>query len=229
MNYPVAEIFNSIQGEGEYTGQPMTFIRLAGCNVGKYKQNLDEFPALGGGEAFSLLKQSVCTDFSGMEFVCDTDYHALLGKKTEKELAANTLSHVCISGGEPFMHNLSPLIEELVEEAGHEVHIETSGTKPINIEWMPWITCSPKLGFLPENSEVVNEWKFLVGEITNLGKVEKFLKQHGGRVLAPVHIQPVNDLYTIDKVKAKELVGWLCSNQPTWKLSLQLHKLLGVS
>ena len=35
MNYRLAEIFTSVQGEGGFTGAPMTFIRMAGCNVGK--------------------------------------------------------------------------------------------------------------------------------------------------------------------------------------------------
>ena len=29
----VVEIFDSIDGEGKRTGQPCTFIRLAGCNL----------------------------------------------------------------------------------------------------------------------------------------------------------------------------------------------------
>ncbi|MHA1585232.1 MAG: radical SAM protein, partial [Promethearchaeota archaeon] len=33
MNYPVMEIFDSIQGEGSWIGIPATFIRLSGCNL----------------------------------------------------------------------------------------------------------------------------------------------------------------------------------------------------
>ncbi len=29
----LAEIFYSIQGEGEHTGKPAVFVRLAGCNL----------------------------------------------------------------------------------------------------------------------------------------------------------------------------------------------------
>ncbi|MBP8772950.1 MAG: 7-carboxy-7-deazaguanine synthase QueE, partial [Aeromonadaceae bacterium] len=34
MIYPINEIFQSIQGEGYFTGQPAIFIRLQGCDVG---------------------------------------------------------------------------------------------------------------------------------------------------------------------------------------------------
>ena len=33
MTLRVLEIFDSIQGEGHWTGTPMTFVRLAGCNA----------------------------------------------------------------------------------------------------------------------------------------------------------------------------------------------------
>ncbi len=34
MKIKITEIFNSIQGEGKYIGCPMTFVRLAGCDIG---------------------------------------------------------------------------------------------------------------------------------------------------------------------------------------------------
>jgi organic radical activating enzyme len=33
MNFPVLEMFHSIQGEGIFTGAPSIFIRVAGCNL----------------------------------------------------------------------------------------------------------------------------------------------------------------------------------------------------
>ena len=34
MHYPINEIFQTIQGEGVFTGVPAIFVRLQGCPVG---------------------------------------------------------------------------------------------------------------------------------------------------------------------------------------------------
>ena len=34
MHYPINEIFQTIQGEGVFTGLPAIFVRLQGCPVG---------------------------------------------------------------------------------------------------------------------------------------------------------------------------------------------------
>lgn len=33
MKYPITSIFRSIQGEGHFVGEVMTFVRFAGCSV----------------------------------------------------------------------------------------------------------------------------------------------------------------------------------------------------
>ena len=56
---PINEIFQSIQGEGYFTGQPAIFIRLQGCDVGcswcdtrHTSVSYTQLPTLLGGDVF---------------------------------------------------------------------------------------------------------------------------------------------------------------------------------
>jgi len=83
MQYRVVEIFDSIQGEGIQIGMPMTFVRLAGCNL-KCKW-CDTKYAWKDGKKMST-----------MDIVT----------KVNKEW-------VCITGGEPLLQDLTDLVETL--------------------------------------------------------------------------------------------------------------------
>ena len=153
---PVVEIFDSIQGEGAWQGTPMSFVRLAGCNVGRYAQLGEKYPK--------------CVSWNGSTFRCDTDYRSSEIMSVQDIAARAQLPHVCVTGGEPFVHHY----ERLVELAGElwgcnpdcEIHFETNGTKPLapfaaffdeqELSSI-WITCSPKLGFLKENVPFIIE------------------------------------------------------------------------
>lgn len=97
----VVEIFNSIEGEGIRTGMPVTFIRLAGCNLRclycdtKYAQN--------------------CTDGELMSI--------------DDIIKQVRFSAVTITGGEPLLHE-APVIELInkLSKEGHYVNIETNGS-----------------------------------------------------------------------------------------------------
>ena len=94
IKYPVTEIFNTLQGEGAYSGTPMTFIRMAGCSVGTMI-SIDS-------------PYEKCTTWDGREFVCDTNY-----RMTDRYDIDSILQSVpangtrcLITGGEPLIHNL---------------------------------------------------------------------------------------------------------------------------
>ena len=93
----VNSIFDTIQGEGPFTGCRATFIRLQGCN----------------------LRCHFCdTEFeSGEEY--GVDHLVTLACESPNEL-------VVITGGEPMLQNLVPLIDDLCK-AGKLVQIETAG------------------------------------------------------------------------------------------------------
>ena len=115
--YPVIERFSSIQGEGFHMGKGTTFIRLAGCNLR-------------------------CS-------WCDTQYSFDLSKArwmSVQEILEEELRHhhVVITGGEPTLYDLGPLVREL-HKLGKYIALETNGTNSIPAKWeIDWVTASPK-------------------------------------------------------------------------------------
>lgn len=233
QTWPIAELFYSLQGEGTWSGTPMLFVRLAGCNVGKYYDGLTGVGTNAhlhehDGHLFLQRRHSVCTTCSGEKFLCDTDYH-----KTEMYTTAQLLEeacvceHVCITGGEPFMHEIAYLVHEL-QQVGKYVHIETSGTKPWLLGAMTdqrrlWITCCPKEGFLLENS-YPHEWKFLVAPGEDARQlVQKFFHERGISQDVPVFLQPINRVHETDYAATKWVVDQVLK-YPEFRMSAQLHK-----
>ena len=96
----VNEIFYSIQGEGKFTGTPMIFIRLSGCN----------------------LKCKFC-DTKHQRFKRMTEERILY---KVRDLNHNCRI-VCITGGEPFKQDIF-FLTEMLKDAGYYIHIETNGT-----------------------------------------------------------------------------------------------------
>lgn len=136
IRYPVLEIFTSLQGEGFHMGKGTTFIRLAGCN----------------------LRCSWCDTQTAFDI-------AQASKMSAMEIVSTYKiphHHVVITGGEPTMYNLKPLVTEL-HKLDKYVAIETNGTNPVPPEWgIDWITVSPK----PESNYTLqckaNELKYVV-------------------------------------------------------------------
>ena len=96
--YRVNEIFDSVQGEGYTTGRWCTFIRLQGCTV-------------------------------GCEW-CDTKYTWGKGgtEMDAEDILEKVTSHtVVITGGEPLLWDLDPLIWRLRDDRKRFVILETSG------------------------------------------------------------------------------------------------------
>lgn len=116
--YPIVEIFSSIQGEGFHMGKGATFIRVAGCNLRCSWCDTQE--------SFDVAKARW---MSAGEIVDE---------------AQIVHQHVVITGGEPTLYNLGPLVRKL-HALGKYVALETNGTNPIPVEWeIDWITASPK-------------------------------------------------------------------------------------
>ncbi len=137
QQYPVMEMFYSLQGEGYHQGKAAYFIRLAGCDVG-------------------------CV-WCDVKDSWDASKHPVL---TIEEIVNSALQHpgrlAIVTGGEPLLHNLDPLTAAL-KAAGFETNIETSGSSPMSGDW-DWICLSPKKfkAPLPENLPLASELKVVV-------------------------------------------------------------------
>jgi organic radical activating enzyme len=106
--YKINEVFESIQGEGFWTGQFCLFIRFSGCN----------------------LQCSFC-DTEHETF--DTYKHDELLEKIKDSYCL----HVILTGGEPTLQINKQFISDIVL-LGKFIHIETNGTLPIpdGIHWV---------------------------------------------------------------------------------------------
>jgi organic radical activating enzyme len=188
---PVVETFHSIQGEGFWTGTNAFFIRLAGCDVG-------------------------CP-------WCDTkhswsDRHPLRTVESLVEEAhAAKPAIVVVTGGEPLMHDLTELTEDLCGLLGLPVHLETSGTHPHNGSF-EWVTLSPKSHRLPLDRiySYVDELKVVISKPSDLdwAETEATKAPQARRSLQPEWSSP--DSY--------QLVHQYVLSHPEWRISLQTHK-----
>jgi 7-carboxy-7-deazaguanine synthase len=201
--YAVAEIFDSVQGEGLWAGTAMTFIRLAGCHVGG--------------------PRGACRFADGRSFQCDTDYKARLTLAAD-ELAARTRHHhVCITGGEPLDQNLISLLGALRGRQRH-IHLETSGTREAP-EGIDWLTVSPKEGCLDSMLRRAHQVKLLVDDRFSPELWRERLARAESKAL--VYLQAINgvgDLHRENMSRTFDLTQLI----PDWRLSVQLHKVLRV-
>jgi organic radical activating enzyme len=129
---------------------------------------------------------------------------------------------VIITGGEPLMHNLDELTKRL-REKGIKTHLETSGTHPLTGEW-DWITFSPKKFKKPTDEifQKANELKVIVfhpSDIQWAMDLSQQVSSHCQNLLQP-EWERQDDVLPI-------IMAHLTQN-PTWRLSLQTHKFIGV-
>lgn len=216
MRYPINEIFQTIQGEGYYTGTPSIFIRLQGCPVHcywcdtKYTWTLSDKNNISAKEIIN--KNKINKKWS---FINITDILEVLKKWTAQ--------HIVISGGEPCLYNLL-YITKMLEKKGYQCQIETSGIKNILCSPNTWVTLSPKKNIRPLNKSIIraNEIKFPILNEEDLLYVHDILSKIQDNKKRMIYLQPISQ-----NKKALNLCIKICKKN-NWKLSVQLHKYLNV-
>jgi organic radical activating enzyme len=212
--FQINEDFISIQGEGYHAGKSATFIRLAGCNGPE--RDLD------------------CSSW------CDTSHSTVgwtadfLELEDHLEFLPRT-SLIVFTGGEPLLQ------QDLIQKwhlnsrllKGVQVCVETNGTinRAAHQERGPriWYTVSPKGPNFELSEGPIAEIKLVITPelLSDSGILDLMdgLRYKKG-TLCEYFLQPLNNDLDIAKEIVEKLMPRL--ENPNWRLSLQIHKLLGV-
>lgn len=213
MQLNVNEIFTSIQGEGRYVGTPAVFLRLQGCNLRcpwcDTKKSWDE-------------KDGTLMD--------------LMDVAVEIERAGPPL--VVVTGGEPLLQ--FDALQELISMLPNNLfHLETNGTLPMfkRPSATPFchtvVSPKPPAYFIHEDL-CVREIKVVVDSEEAIAAAWDLGRKY---FYATVSLQPVDNDPEWTKRCIAEMTRMVAQNyQPglyfdestRWRLSVQLHKLLGL-
>jgi organic radical activating enzyme len=207
MMLPVMESFYTLQGEGYHQGRAAYFIRLGGCDVGCVWCDVKE-----------SWDASIHPKYSVAEIVSKAIEES--GINTDTLLKTKPL--VVITGGEPLLHQLYELTEQL-QSAGFETNIETSGSSPLSGSWN-WICVSPKKfkAPLPDVVAAANELKVVVFNKHDFEWAETYAQQVPSN--CRLYLQPEWD----KKQSVIPLIIEYIKCNPQWELSLQLHKYVDI-
>ena len=223
MHYPINEMFQTLQGEGFYTGVPAIFIRMQGCPVGcswcdtkhTWEKLADRETSLG-----DILVKNIESDAWG-----NADAEMLIDTIARQGWTAR---HVVITGGEPAIYDLRPLTSAL-EAAGFGCQIETSGTHSIHCSDATWVTVSPKVNMrggydvLPQALARADEIKHPVGRERDIEALDELLAGINDDKQRIIALQPIS---------RKEAATTLCIDTciaRNWRLSMQTHKYLNIA
>lgn len=211
MGYAVKEVFYTLQGEGMNAGRAAVFCRFAGCN-------------LWSGRAEDR-HRAACS-------FCDTDFVGTDGPgggvfRSPDALATHVASfwpadaggarYVVCTGGEPLLQLDEALVDAL-HAHGFEVAIETNGTLPVPTG-VDWVCTSPKA-----HADLVvergDELKLVFPQVD--GEPERYAALSFDHFF----LQPMDGP---DVAANTHAAVAYCLAHPQWRLSLQTHKILGIS
>ena len=207
MSYAVKELFLTLQGEGAQMGRAAVFCRFAGCNLWSGREE-DR-------------AEAVCR-------FCDTDFvGADAGKFASAEKLAQAITalwpkgkaglpYVIFTGGEPLLQ-LDGALTSALHIMGFEIGVETNGTqeRPPGIDWL---CVSPKAGaplVLTEGDEL----KLIYPQ--EGAEPEVF----AGLPFRNFFLQAMDGPEQAANIKA---AAAYCQENPQWRFSLQMHKVVGL-
>ena len=195
--YPLVEIFESLQGEGRNVGRPCVFVRFAGCN----------------------LRCPWCDTDTARRFTLTLD-------ELVREIGTHRARSVILTGGEPTIQRGMPELVARLKDAGYWIAVETNALQtPDWLQFVDYVACSPKAEFAeryaaPETLRRADE----VRVVASSEDVVDFCREIRGRIAATdYYVSPCDRDGQIDFATAKAVMARL----EGWSLSVQLHKVLG--
>ena len=215
--YRVNEIFYTLQGEGAHSGIPAVFVRFSGCNL-RCPWCDTEFTSYKEMTAAAIVSEALSL------YSADTQ-----GRR----------KMLVLTGGEPGLQVDKPLLEAL-HQAGFYICIETNGTRPLP-DGIDWITCSPKLVKSQESG--VRSQKLALRKVNEVKVVftgdydpeiwrDQLQAEHW--LLQPLRytgewlLESERDEWEDDRNdNLEDTVRYILSH-PFWRLSVQLHKIVGL-
>ena len=210
MTYAVKEIFYTLQGEGLHAGRPAVFCRFAGCNLWSGRE----------ADRASAVCQFCDTDFVGTDGTLGGKYAAAAALAAQVAAqwpsAALRDRFVVLTGGEPLLQVDAALIDAL-HALGFEIAVETNGTlaAPPGIDW---ICMSPKAGAALVQTHG-QELKLVFPQPTLMPTAVEHLNFEN------FLLQPMDGPQRAANTAAAMAY---CQAHPQWRLSVQMHKVLGI-
>jgi len=211
MGYRVQEIFRTLQGEGARAGRSAVFLRFSGCNL------WDGDPRSKAGAACPFCD----TDFvsmAGSRAGSYPDATGLAGAVAELWTGSGGTPYVVCTGGEPLLQ-LDSLLLDALRDRDFEIAVETNGTRevPAGIDW---ICVSPKAGtrWVQKSGD---ELKIVWPQAFDLAALEALPFRH-------FLLQPRDDPDPEKAARNRSATVDACLGRPTWRLSFQTHKALGI-
>jgi 7-carboxy-7-deazaguanine synthase (Cx14CxxC type) len=219
LSYKVKEMFYSLQGEGARAGRASVFCRFSKCNLWNGRED--------------SRAQAIC-DF------CDTDILGTDGQNGGVFASPEALGeaiqslwpvdvpgkpYVVFTGGEPLLQLDKDLIDQMHNQ-GFEVAVETNGTleAPHGIDW---VCVSPKadskilLKRADELKLVYPQDAAMPERFENFGCEYLFLSPKASP------IPPENGSDEVKRLNTQRALDY-CLSHPKWRLTVQLHKILGI-
>lgn len=209
--YAVKEIFYTLQGEGAQSGRAAVFCRFAGCNLWSGREE----------DRAAAICKFCDTDFAdtngpgGGKFAAAEDLAAAIEDRWPRGTADSRRFVVC-TGGEPLLQLDSKLIDAL-HRRGFEIAVESNGTIAAQ-DGIDWLCISPKAGARLVQ-KAGDELKLVYPQP---GAEPELFEQMPFRHF---FLQPMDGP---ERERNTALALRYCMEHPTWRLSLQTHKILGI-